>query len=198
MRPTRRSRAVAAVLTVTALVAACSSAHTTHPAASPAPSSSSPSVSRTSTPTPTPRATTSAARAHLVYRSSIATPDRHFTPGSALVGVTTAQICAPTWNAAHKTISFTVQNEVSAEYGVLAGNGTVNHLDQLIPATLGGDATAHNVWPQPADGRQPGWETKNRVETRLHQLVCQGHLALSVAQQAIASDWLAAMHSYLP
>ena len=81
---------------------------------------------------------------------------------------------------------------------MIAGQGTSIHLDQLVPASLGGDATARNVWPQPlgTDGK-PGYKQKNELETHLHMLVCRGQVSLSTAQQAIAANWLSAMHTYL-
>jgi hypothetical protein len=37
---------------------------------------------------------------------------------------------------------------------------------------------------------------KDRLENRLHQMVCAGELDLTTAQQAIASDWIAAYKRY--
>jgi hypothetical protein len=37
---------------------------------------------------------------------------------------------------------------------------------------------------------------KDRLENRLHQMVCAGQLDLTTAQQAIASDWVAAYKRY--
>jgi len=38
--------------------------------------------------------------------------------------------------------------------------------------------------------------TKDLVENRLNALVCSGQLSLAVAQQAIASNWVAAYRTY--
>jgi len=37
---------------------------------------------------------------------------------------------------------------------------------------------------------------KDRVENRLHALVCAGRVGLAVAQRAIAVDWWAAYRTY--
>lgn len=69
--------------------------------------------------------------------------------------------------------------------------------DHLIPLELGGDARdARNLWPQPWDGAE-GARRKDRLENRLHRLVCSGRLDLRAAQRAIAADWRAAARLYL-
>ena len=194
-------RAVIAVSAVAVLVTACSGGSSPDHGASTAPASSSVTSStpapRTST-APSTSAPATSPPAALVYKSGTALPDPKATPGASLSGVTTAQVCERTWNADHKTIGYRVQNEVSARYGVIAGQGTSIHLDQLVPASLGGAATAANVWPQPeGTDSKPGYKQKNILETHMHMLVCRGQVSLSTAQQAIAADWLSAMHTYL-
>jgi hypothetical protein len=71
--------------------------------------------------------------------------------------------------------------------------------DHLIPLELGGATTdPRNLWPEPhiADG---GWgsKTKDRLERRLHSLVCNGALPLAEAQQAIATNWIEAYRTYI-
>jgi hypothetical protein len=39
---------------------------------------------------------------------------------------------------------------------------------------------------------------KDRLENRLHQMVCAGQLDLKTAQQEIAGDWIAAYKRYEP
>ncbi len=193
MRPGRRAGTVAASLVVSVLAAACSSSGPpSHQAASSAVRpSSSPRVSRT--------ASTSAVKsapplAHPLIRGGLSVPDPQVTPGSVVRGVSAAQVCARGYTAKHNDIGYVVRNEVSARYGVVAGPGTSLHLDQLIPAGLGGDATIRNVWPQP----EAQLKKKNGLEAHLHALVCQGSLSLSTAQRVIADDWPAALRAYPP
>jgi len=68
--------------------------------------------------------------------------------------------------------------------------------DHLIPLELGGaPADQRNLWPEK---RQPPWGagTKDRLENRLHRLVCAHALSLRDAQRAIARDWIAAYRRY--
>ena len=69
--------------------------------------------------------------------------------------------------------------------------------DHLISLELGGDPrNPHNLWPEPWFGP---WNAhvKDALENRLHTMVCSGELGLREAQQAIATDWVAAYQTYV-
>jgi hypothetical protein len=71
--------------------------------------------------------------------------------------------------------------------------------DHLIALSLGGSPTSpENLWPQPHEVVE-GWGSyaKDRLEARLHWLVCHRGLALAVAQRALAHDWIAAYKRYI-
>jgi hypothetical protein len=54
---------------------------------------------------------------------------------------------------------------------------------------------ATNLWPEPYD---IVWNAhvKDRLEGRLHRMVCAGELDLATAQKAIAKDWISAYQQY--
>ena len=71
--------------------------------------------------------------------------------------------------------------------------------DHLISLELGGSPTSpRNLWPQPHHVIG-GWGSyaKDRLEDRLHILVCRRGLPLEEAQRAIATDWIAAYRRYV-
>lgn len=71
--------------------------------------------------------------------------------------------------------------------------------DHLVSLALGGSPTdPRNLWPEPHHVIG-GWGSyaKDRVEDRLHTLVCRGRVPLAQAQSAIASDWIAAYERYV-
>ena len=71
--------------------------------------------------------------------------------------------------------------------------------DHLIPLGLGGaPADPRNLWPEPRTSPD-GWgaDRKDELEFALNQLVCSGRLLLREAQQAIATDWIAAYRRYV-
>jgi hypothetical protein len=71
--------------------------------------------------------------------------------------------------------------------------------DHLISIGLGGSPTApQNLWPEPHQV-SGGWGSyaKDRLEDKLHDLVCHGRVPLAQAQRDIASDWIAAYKRYV-
>jgi hypothetical protein len=69
-------------------------------------------------------------------------------------------------------------------------------LDHIIPLALGGHPTdRRNLALQIREGEN-GANRKDRIETKLHCLVCSGQVTLAKAQHEIASDWQAAYHRY--
>lgn len=71
--------------------------------------------------------------------------------------------------------------------------------DHLISLELGGSPTSpRNLWPEP-HRVVGGWGSyaKDRLEDRLHALVCRGRLPLAVAQREIARDWISAYRRYV-
>ncbi|HXH64210.1 MAG TPA: hypothetical protein VNH42_01740 [Mariprofundaceae bacterium] len=69
--------------------------------------------------------------------------------------------------------------------------------DHLISLELGGSPSdPRNLWPEPYAGPW-GARTKDRLENRLHRLVCGGRIRLADAQQAISRDWIAAYRRYV-
>jgi len=71
--------------------------------------------------------------------------------------------------------------------------------DHLVSLELGGSPTnPKNLWPEPRHVIG-GWgsDAKDRLENRLHTLVCRGRLPLAEAQYAIAHDWIAAYQRFV-
>jgi hypothetical protein len=69
--------------------------------------------------------------------------------------------------------------------------------DHLISLELGGSPTdPRNLWPEPYAGAT-GARVKDRVENRLHAMVCAGSLSLAAAQAAIATNWWDAYRRYV-
>lgn len=162
-----------------------------HPAIATSPAAPGPTrtVSRPE-PTPSPTGT-------LRWQAGAALPDQKITPGAIFAGVTASQVCASGWAEAHRDVPDEVSHQVFAEYGLSYAVHGSYQVDHLIPLELGGSNSIRNLWPQPEGGAKPGYPSKDRLEDRLHQLVCSGTLPLAVAQHAIAANWWAAYQTYL-
>ncbi len=127
---------------------------------------------------------------------AVAMPDPTLTPGDVIAGVTPAQVCAPGYARTVRFVPASEKIRVYAEYGISSHAYGAYEVDHLVPLELGGSNDIKNLWPQPAVP-VPGFHEKDDLELRLHDLVCRGQLGLHAAQQAIASDWLAAYRRYI-
>ena len=70
-------------------------------------------------------------------------------------------------------------------------------VDHLVPLELGGSNDFTNLWPQSEHATGLDAATKDRLENRLHALVCAGELPIAEAQHEIAADWIAAYRRYV-
>jgi len=69
-------------------------------------------------------------------------------------------------------------------------------LDHIIPLALGGHPRKlDNLELQILEGEN-GAKKKDRLEAKLHCLVCSGQVKLATAQREILEDWQAAYHKY--
>ncbi len=122
-------------------------------------------------------------------------PDPRFTPGSVL-NVTRNDICAPGYTKSVREVSIRIKREVYETYGRHRDKGVCCEVDHLIPLELGGSNREQNLWPEPYNIL---WNarTKDRLEGRLHRMVCSGSIDLVTAQREIASNWIAAYRKYI-
>ena len=69
-------------------------------------------------------------------------------------------------------------------YG-LSGSPSQYELDHLIPIALGGaPSDVRNLWPEPWSAAT----VKDRLENRLHSLVCTHRMTLSEAQREVTAQ----------
>lgn len=69
--------------------------------------------------------------------------------------------------------------------------------DHLISLEIGGDPKSpRNLWPEPYAGTC-GAHVKDKLEDKLHTLVCTGKVQLRTAQHAISTNWVAAYNKYV-
>jgi|GEM_PF-469970 len=128
-------------------------------------------------------------------QAAVVLPNADVTPGDVFeVGV--ENICVAGYSSRVRSVSASTKNAVYAEYGIVTHTTGQYEVDHLIPLELGGSNDIKNLWPEPAEPR-PGFHEKDRLENKLHALVCAGTLDLGTAQHAIASDWYAAYVQYV-
>lgn len=70
-------------------------------------------------------------------------------------------------------------------------------LDHIVPLAVGGHPRKlANLMLQPYEGSL-GARQKDRLELKLQNMVCNGELELTTAQQEIGSDWTVAYRKYI-
>lgn len=127
-------------------------------------------------------------------------PDPACTPGAYNPDVTQATIgstiCVSGWTATVRPpTSYTNPLKVTqiAQYGYTDTSTADYEEDHMVPLELGGaPRDVHNLWPEPRYGAKTA-TTKDGVETKLKNAVCNGTVPLSAARAAIASNWTTAL-----
>ncbi len=116
-------------------------------------------------------------------------PDHRLTPGATFAGVTAADVCVSGWSAAHRNVTASKKRSVFARYH-LTNVPRAYEVDHLISLELGGSNDVTNLWPEKYAGTW-GARAKDKLENRLHALVCAGTITLATAQHEITTDWIA-------
>jgi hypothetical protein len=122
-------------------------------------------------------------------------PKAGLTPGETRP-ITIDEICRnPQAEVVTMNIPEETRRKVFSEYGISARADDFE-VDYLITPDLGGAQSIRNLWPQPYSAR---WNAhvKDRLEQRLHQLVCERKVDLTTAQHDIAVDWIGAYKKYV-
>jgi len=145
-------------------------------------------------------------RYSVVFGLDQALPNRHLTPGALNPAVTQGNIretiCVRGYSKSIRPPE--KYTEVLKRRGIHQYRYSDFRLrdyeeDHLVSLELGGSPTSpRNLWPQPHHVIG-GWGSyaKDRLEDRLHTLVCRDRLPLEEAQHAIATDWIAAYKRYV-
>ena len=124
-------------------------------------------------------------------------PDRGCTPGARFTKVTKDDVCVPGYAKRVRDVPTSLKNAVYIAYGITKHfNGKTGEVDHLVSLELGGSNDRANLFPEAA-GPRPGSHDKDKLENRLHKLVCDGTLALAAAQRAIGRNWVKAYGKYV-
>ena len=179
---------------------ATTSPHAVTPTASATPGSAPATAASTAT-----AGTKTSRPGELVLSSGAILPNRTRTPGAVNPAVTASTIHATICLTGYtKTIrpssTYTTalkRTQLASGYSYHGDLSTSDYEeDHLISLELGGSpSSVKNLWPEPYTATQ-GARVKDKVENRLHDLVCSGRLSLHAAQQAIATNWWNAYQRY--
>lgn len=122
-------------------------------------------------------------------------PKSDLTPG-AIRPVTRKDICAAGYRDMNRAVPLAVQQEIFKAYGLAGARAKDFEMDYLITPELGGADNIKNLWPEPYSSTDWDARVKDALESRLHQMVCEGKIDLATAQREMASDWISAYKKY--
>jgi len=117
-------------------------------------------------------------------------PDRRCSPGAYDTALTKAVICSGSFRTTTaRNVPESEKFAVEREYGLPARPyGRTLEIDHIVSLELGGSNSIANLFPEPGSGTA-NYHVKDRLENRLHALVCSGALGLREAQREIATNW---------
>jgi hypothetical protein len=117
-------------------------------------------------------------------------PDRRCSPGADYSKLTKPVICSTGFRTSTiRNVPESVKFAVEREYGMKPGHyGSSLEIDHIVSLELGGSNDIANLFPEKLYAH-PGYRVKDRLENRLHDLVCSRSITLRAAQQGIAADW---------
>jgi hypothetical protein len=120
-----------------------------------------------------------------------AVPDRRCSPGAYAKKLTQRVVCAESFRTSdYRNVSTATKHAVEVAYGMTPKSyGSTLEIDHIVSLELGGSNDPANLFPEQASPA-PGYRVKDRLENRLHALVCKEHaMTLRQAQRRIAKDW---------
>lgn len=131
--------------------------------------------------------------AHRVQQSNCrlgALPDRRCSPGAYSAGLTKGVLCSAGFRTGdYRNVPLAEKHAVEQEYGLAPkAYGSTLEIDHIVSLELGGSNDIANLYPERA-AAHPGYHVKDKLENKLHKLVCANLLDLTRTRRAIASNW---------
>jgi hypothetical protein len=122
-----------------------------------------------------------------------ANPDRRCSPGAYYSKLTKSVICSPSFHTDDvRYVPDSEKHEVEVEYGLAPRpyDGTLE-IDHIVSLELGGSNDIANLFPEEATllSGAPGYHVKDKLENKVHDMVCAGQITLRRAQRQIAANW---------
>jgi hypothetical protein len=101
-------------------------------------------------------------------------------------------ICTPGYSSRVRKVPESEKTAVYAEYGIPRTHyGRPYEVDHIVSLELGGSNDISNLYPEAASNPSPGFHIKDKLENRLHALMCANKMSLQAVQRRIASNWVA-------
>jgi hypothetical protein len=117
-------------------------------------------------------------------------PDHRCSPGAYYSKLTKTVVCSSSFRTSSiRNVPQSEKYEVEEEYGMVRKlYGRTLEIDHIVSLELGGSNDIANLFPENAIPA-PGYRVKDKLENKLHSLVCSGSMNLRSAQRGIATNW---------
>lgn len=130
------------------------------------------------------------------FADSPIVPDAQKTPGDVLT-TDASVICVSGYTKTVRNVPQAIKEQVYRSYGITTREPKEYEVDHLISLELGGSNSIRNLWPESYITQPLNAHVKDKLENKLHELICSGQLPVQQAQQEIAQDWIAAYQKYV-
>jgi hypothetical protein len=113
-------------------------------------------------------------------------PDAKLTPGDTLE-VTKDDICVSGYSKKVRDVPQAVKEQAYKEYGITQREPGEYEIDHLISLELGGSNSIRNLWPESFKTAPWNARVKDKLENKLHEMICNGQIDIKTAQREIAT-----------
>lgn len=117
-------------------------------------------------------------------------PDDGLTPG-IIADDDVQTVCTPKYAKRPRHTTAANKRAALQRYGLKATAGHFQ-IDHRVPLAIGGADVLANLWPQSYTVTSWNARAKDRLEDRVHKLVCAGLMPLTEAQRLFLGDWTVA------
>jgi hypothetical protein len=124
-------------------------------------------------------------------------PNPHITPGTTMKDLGLERLCLSGYTGSVRNVSTAKKKVVYELYDLPYGTGKYE-VDHLISLELGGDNSVKNLWPESYLTHPWNAKVKDKLENKLHQLVCDNIMPMEEAQQKISTDWIKTYCEVMP
>lgn len=121
--------------------------------------------------------------------SVIILPNPTLTPGDIDKTATVSKICTSGYTKQVRDVTDSKKLQVFNAYKIDPKSDRFE-VDHLISLELGGSNDVKNLWPQSYTTQPWNATVKDKLENKLHDLVCSGKIKLDDAQKAIGKNWI--------
>lgn len=122
-------------------------------------------------------------------------PDTSLTPGIVNKDSTDDKLCTVGYTGTIRNVPESIKKKVFAEYNINSKSGKFE-IDHLISLEIGGSNDIKNLWPESYTTKPFNAHIKDKLENKLHKMICNKTISKEEAQKEISEDWILTYCTY--